>query len=568
MKRLVIVLILIAAAVGAFVILHRGGGEAQGPKLAPAGTVLLLDFPDIARTRERWQQAALHQLAQEPEVQAFLERPESRLPALAAVSDAEKQVASLEPAEAFFALTSIKEDPPRFLAGLNFNGKKEALESLRDEARTWLHTAWPAGKADLVKYGPVEIETFVYGNVSVAAAVDKRWYVVSDDIALLKTTLDRLEGKPDVPGEMLAGEKRFHASLGHVPKESDLLLYLQPETVIQRLADLLAAAGAQLPAAQTNQIRRIQAAAAAVKLEGENIRDTLFILAPDVGREEPLQRASLALTSTNTLFYYAAVLRSWTLPDTPPGASGFLDDLAAARQALAAQGLDRAAFDAAFGPEVSARLDWPPGFPQPGLLVSLDVRDEGKAEKFLDGLLAGPFGAAWARQKIDDTVFYGMTSTPLPTVTPALALTPGFLLLGQNFDEVKAAAQSLKTPGASLASSNAFQTAEKMVAKPTGSFGYLEGQAVCERVYGSLRPLAMIWANFAPGVVKYIDPSKLPATETLQKHLGPIVFSESAVADGMLLESAGPVTFQELVDAAAMGAGAAALPKLKALQGR
>src|SRR5258708_3781356 len=116
MKRVVIICLLAAAAICvAVVLLRHGVSEAEGLRLAPAGTVLFVDLPDIPRTRERWKQASLHQLAQEPEVQAFLQRPKSAVPALGQASATGARLSALDPQEAFFALTSIKEEIPRFI---------------------------------------------------------------------------------------------------------------------------------------------------------------------------------------------------------------------------------------------------------------------------------------------------------------------------------------------------------------------------------------------------------------------------------------------------------------------
>ncbi len=562
-KGVVLLLLLLLAAGAAFYFLRQDAGVAA-PKLAPAATVLFVDLPDIQRTQERWEATALHKLGQEPEVAAFLERPASKVPGLDATRDKARKIADLKPREAFFALASIQEEIPRFVAGLKFKGKKEDLDPLLDDARNRIHAAWPAGKADLAKYGSVEIETFTNGDLVFAAAFDKEWYLVADDLALLKTTIDRVEGKGDAPGGTLEDEPRYKASLKHLPAESDGILYVQPETVTQRLLSLATAAGAQVQAAEVDQIKAIHGAAAAVKLDGENLRDALFVLAPSGKGETPMARSALLLTSTNTLFYGAAVLGHIRLP---AGAAAAAAPWMPPGFALPRLGFGAADFEAAFGPELSSLMDWPSGYPQPSLLFSLDVRDAGKAKALLDTLFAGPLGAAWAHRQLDGTHYYVMSSSQIPTITPSLALTDKFLFLGPNFDEVKAAVQNAANPassGASLPKTAAFQAAAGLVSKPSRSFVYIDGQALCERVYGTLRPFAILWANFQPKLLEYVDPNKLPSTETLMRHLGPIVYSTSATEDGRLVESAGTVTFTELLGSVAIGGGIAVLPTLKA----
>ncbi len=53
-------------------------------------------------------------------------------------------------------------------------------------------------------------------------------------------------------------------------------------------------------------------------------------------------------------------------------------------------------------------------------------------------------------------------------------------------------------------------------------------------------------ALFNPHVGDYGDLNKLPAAEVISKHLGPIVYSQSTDENGLLIESAGPVTFTEV----------------------
>ena len=73
----------------------------------------------------------------------------------------------------------------------------------------------------------------------------------------------------------------------------------------------------------------------------------------------------------------------------------------------------------------------------------------------------------------------------------------------------------------------------------------------------------MIWANFVPHAGDYVQMAKLPASETISKHLLPMVLSSRQTSDGWLIESSGSVTFFQVAAAAAAITGAAAVPVIE-----
>jgi hypothetical protein len=58
-------------------------------------------------------------------------------------------------------------------------------------------------------------------------------------------------------------------------------------------------------------------------------------------------------------------------------------------------------------------------------------------------------------------------------------------------------------------------------------------------------------AAVVPGASDVIDGSKLPETESIAKHLQPIVYSQTRIPEGYLVESSGPITMNQ---AALLGA--------------
>src|SRR5687768_13169057 len=76
-KALPIILLLAALAAAIAIFLKRKGGNLDMPpglaaELAPAETILFLEIPDPARTKERWKETNLYKLSQEPEWKEFV----------------------------------------------------------------------------------------------------------------------------------------------------------------------------------------------------------------------------------------------------------------------------------------------------------------------------------------------------------------------------------------------------------------------------------------------------------------------------------------------------------------
>ena len=108
-----------------------------------------------------------------------------------------------------------------------------------------------------------------------------------------------------------------------------------------------------------------------------------------------------------------------------------------------------------------------------------------------------------------------------------------------------------------------YAQAAKSVGTPTSGYGYLDLKTLIERSYSTLRPAIAMAIAFSPDSAKYIDAGKLPGTEAISKHLSPAVYSQSVSADGTLIESVGPLTFNQVAIVAIGGTVAATLPLIE-----
>jgi hypothetical protein len=78
-------------------------------------------------------------------------------------------------------------------------------------------------------------------------------------------------------------------------------------------------------------------------------------------------------------------------------------------------------------------------------------------------------------------------------------------------------------------------------------FVYLDLAGLYSRLDAMLRPILQMGAAFVPGLSQRLDPSKLPPTEVVTKHLGPVVASTSYVNGGYRSESTGTITIEQAV---------------------
>ncbi len=355
---------------------------------------------------------------------------------------------------------------PKLVAGFDYKGSQKDAESLVDDLKGDLKTTYPDGKSDIQKYGSDDIETFTQSDGTLNSVFHGQWFFVSNDLDLLKATLDRVEGKTDEKTS-LRESATYQAALAKLPKDSDAVVVVQMKGIIDTLA-MMASTAPNVTEAQINDFKKIQAISAAFKLDGENLRDAIYVYKPGGTAQPALARNSLAFSSADTIFSFASALGLENAPAMPNPAldkSGFLSMLDMLRQTLAQAGLGFDDFKAAFGPEIGTLANWGADAMKPGLIITLDVRDKAKAQKFVDTLANG-----WPKQEVDGTLYYAFPQSGegLVPIAPVLALTDKALLFGTDMDSVKKAVADAASSNAKLDKSAGFQTASGLVGKPTG----------------------------------------------------------------------------------------------------
>jgi hypothetical protein len=110
-----------------------------------------------------------------------------------------------------------------------------------------------------------------------------------------------------------------------------------------------------------------------------------------------------------------------------------------------------------------------------------------------------------------------------------------------------------------------FSAVGTSVIAPTAGFGYIDFKSLFERGYRSFKSALGVGLAFSDKAGQYLDAGKLPPASTISQHLGPIVYSQANTERGTLIESAGPLTFNQVLAIAAAVPVATALPTMDAL---
>jgi hypothetical protein len=579
MKRtlpaLVVVLLLAAAATAVYFVQKPGHGGATPMAAAdylPKNTLLLLALPDPGKTVADWKSSDVYKIWSEPDVQAFLAKPLSMIPPDKEREDMLTQAARLKPKNLFIALTALDEssNQPHLLAGFQFTGPNADVDRLLAPAKDALRQRFPAGKADLINYQGHPVETFATGDGNTIASVYLGdWYLVANDLALLQATVDRVDRRTPSTDLSLEKDADFQAVDAKLASGYETLIFARVQPFISRMASLLAASGQPVNDQTLQEAKKCRAFGATTKIDDGKLRDTIYFLAPglklDLAR---LRMASLGLTSNDTLLYYAQVFHLPSRLDLPEdaGAGSPFASLAVILNAMKAQmqakGITLESARAALDSEAAFQLDWPGNQMQPTVLWSVGVKDAAAAGKLVDALTSTGFGAAaWEVQQAGALTLHVLTVPNIEAFRPTLAVTGKSVILGLNVTSVRDAAAREMGSAPNLSQSQPYKTAAAELEKPNLAFSYLDTRTLFERVYGVIKPAALLGAAFLyPQASDYVDLGKLPPTEVISRHLSPTVMSTTLDRQGELIESRGSVTLFQAGFALAGGSAAVAVP--------
>ena len=527
---LVIVGILILAGVTIF---NRPAGPSQASSLAPADSVFFANIPDIPLTGFRWSRTALAQIAAEPEVRAFLEKPLARFKESPTNKETLDLLTKLKPGNIYLAATSASEQDFRGILGVQFWGKREDFLTAVAKVRAALPPA--TGEPSKEEYRGLEITATQHGDLLLHTAVAGRWGFFTNDASLIKEALDRATGNAQSPP--LAANPRFLKIITELLSEPDLLVFLQPEKALDALLAVGRSMGAKAIPDHVDELKLTEAAGGAWKMDGEMIRDAFFLLREGSGDlPETISHESIALTTPETTLFGNFVLNFSSLPT-------WLDRLAESYP-NATQGLAPLVQSVAegYGPECALIGSMPSDDQNPSLLVAMKVRNPNQNLLANATVIPGSQGG---------TVVHLI---PHPLMPIAAAQNEKFLILGT---DPKSVSEALEADSKTLQDSPDFQNARSAYRNSNEAFCFLDTRVVFERSYGAILPIIKMSAALMPDMSQKWDVAKLPSPPTIGQHLPPIVFSQKRIPDGTRMESSGPVSMSQFLILA--GSASAAL---------
>ncbi len=536
-KILVVVLALILVVAGSVLWIWRSMGVTDAALLVPAETVAFASLPDLPRSLIRWPQTTLAKIGAEPEMKAFLEQPFQYLTKKQGGEEASGVLVNLKPGRIFSAAVSVSSNDAAMLIGFQYWGGKIAHDAAVARLRQELAQGSPVPELTRESYEGDEISSASQMGVTIYNASHGHWGFISNNLPVLKDTLDRAAGRKK--DGSLAASERFIQVKTRLLKDPDFLFYSQPQTILETLLAIGNSMGAQAIPQQIEQAKKVEAIGAAIKMDGADLRDSVFILRPappDVGS---LTHAGMKFTSKETTAYFEFVsdLRQISNLSTNPA-------LAAVQNSQAVQGSKLPQLvPEALGPECAVSLSWPAGQLKPEGFLAVQVKDAAKAEECVQEILA-----QFPETSINDEG--GIRTYSFPALqnafsNPSVALTKDFLLIGLDAADIPRALEA--AAGVPLDKSSAFAAVLPAYHSANEVFGYVDSKVLFERSFPMLRQVMVFGAAMMPGVAEIIDSSKIPETETIARHLAPIVYSQTRLPGGYLVESSGPITMNQAI---------------------
>ncbi len=552
MKKLVALLVialLVAATVWIVVRMQISKRLATVPSLLPQTTLILVEAPDLHRTRGEWHESDLYKLWREPALQEFLKQPLSRLPADRGGRRMLEEFLALGPKNSFLALTSLEKNEPKLIGGFHFDVTPEKAREFIGRREGDLLSKTARAKRETIVYEQHKIETVTVAQFVFASVYDNQWYFAANDVALLKSLLDRVDHRREKTEGSLEANAAFSAAVKHLPKTYAGMLFIDPRPFVEKLMPLVAMTGQSLPLDQLQRLRQVQSVATAIGFEHGKMRETDFVLMPQVSAEKKLQSPLLGAAGTNTFFYSDSRVH-WSdklLASSAPAAVGLPALVQQFLAGMKARSVELEDLRQAFGEELEIVGDWPADARFPTLLATLPVKDAARAKKIAEALTSVEIGGTpWTRTDQSGATYYrAQPFGGFVPVNPVLAVSDKFICAGSDAAMVEQALARVASPARELEKSASFHEASIQVPAADSAFNYVDTKLLYQRVDASLRPLLLMGATFYPALGKTVDLSKMPPPETIAKHLSPIVMSQRYDEDGYVTESVGPVTFRQ-----------------------
>ena len=547
MKRFLLLVLFAIVVVSVALFTLRRTGANQGSiatAILSGDTVFFLHIPDTVKNSEEWHQTELYALYREPAVQEFLQKPKAEISKKGPLAEGWRDAGTLRMRDVFLASNTL--DSPRLVGGFEFRCDQKEAERVIEAWKTRWIARSPGAQRSAIQYERHAVDVIKAETLLASTFVGNR-FLAASTVEDLKALLDRLDHRVKTPA--LNAQENYRAAMKEMPARYAWMFYLQPRQFAQKLATLRSQNGRSLPDQQT-MLERIQSFSHAMVFQGTKIKDVDFVAMPQLV-DATLTRETLSIASTDTFLYIASLLNlqqqiDWIQQTTTNApATPALQQI---NSALAAAGVSSEDWKQAFAEEISLIVNWPTNTRIPNGVITLAVKDSGRANKIVHAIANA---SGWQSISRNNAQYYSAPAEGnFLVISPTLAVNDRLVVFGLDAASVDRAMQP--TAAQSLAATDKFKVAAKLLPEARQMFVYLDLATLYLRLDASLRPILQMTAAFVPKVTQEIDPTKLPNAEVISRHLSPIVASQSYAGTGYRSESIGPITITQTVGVAAM----------------
>ncbi|HUK81636.1 MAG TPA: hypothetical protein VLZ12_03295 [Verrucomicrobiae bacterium] len=584
MKKLVLLIVVFIAVVAVGLVYFTYTKPApEAASLLPESTLLFVDVPDFPLARAQFRSTEAYALLQEPEVQNFLVAPRAALGATLGLGDLGDQQAASGGAtvlhalkgELFVALIQFSASStrvqPHFVLGADVKrGRLEATKVFgRLEHR--FAVAYPGASVARKKYlGVPYAQWLLPDGHQFCHAFLNTLLVITTDEDDMRDIITRFTGPAPPDFISLGSSLKFQNARRLMPPGHMLFAYLNVDQLMGPAGKLLALA--PRGASMFQGLARIQTAASSVSLAEDLVEDVGLIgySQRDQPPSPPSRHATLALTSPETSFYS---VRSVDWPTAYEEALNTLAHLGNATLSSGTAQFEQIVRDggvhtredlfAKLGPETAMIGRWRTGarLPDAAMVAEFDSTPESRHAldvvfgALIEAILGRHDQALWEETVYRDETLHTARIGD-SSIAPTYLAVDKFLVLALTPDYARELVNQFKDGKRTLLANPAFELPMKRLPKAAATLTYCDLRTVYSQLY------ALAHANASTDTNQFLQLSRLPQVETIEKHLSPYmsvtVESEKNTASIALSPLGKPLTL--LVGA--IGAIGAAQPLL------
>jgi hypothetical protein len=574
MKKAVAVFLLLTAFVGAALIyLKLNRPVPSAADLLPDSTLLFVDIPDFSKSRAEFAKTELYALQQEPEVQAFLEKPLAALREVSSQAGAPRDAGSIGnfildgmQGEVFLAVTHVAIFPfdMGLILGMDVRHKRIEATAGLYKLESALKQTYPHGSFQDKTYLGVKYSVWeTQPGFPVCHAFFSSLAVFTLGEDTMRDAIACYMGQAPPNFKRLSNSAKFQNVRQHASKNHEFLAYLNVEEMLSLVGPLLALTPQTSGLYQ--KLGRIKTSAFSMTFVDRGVEDVGFVTYSGGVQKPtpPTQRKTLALTSPDTLLYsvgsadLAAAYEQGMQSLSQSGVAAPMLAVGQFQQALRSRGLHlREEVLQRLGPELAIMANWRTGARVPDLAIVSEITAPDKLRPALDGamnalkesVLGGDDKLPW-----DETEG---ASSKLRTVrigdgrlAPTYATTDRFFILATTPDYARELLAQAKESKPTLATSTLYRQSMKRLPGNGSSYGYADLRGLFGPLYGLAKSgLSQIGSN------EFMDPGKLPPAETIARHLFPFVSATVSGPQQVTSISFSPFSKSMVVIAGAGGA--------------